>query len=120
MKFKKLPADSRIFHGTSTQLNKPNSSCPRLMFMYFGNKLEKSFAALRLFADIFTPRAASMNANPAKKRQDRLVLWETARGKYQINYLSYFQEQTKIHGIPDLSSSPIAHSTSRRSGNSDE
>lgn len=71
MKFRNVPAEARIFHGTRAQHRIAQSSCPRLMFTYWGNKAVRSLAAESELAEILTPRAANANEKAAKKRAAR-------------------------------------------------
>src|SRR5580692_5729649 len=71
MKFKKLPADARIFQGTSAHARTAQSSWPRRILMKRGKSAVRSFAAESEFAEMLTPRAARAKENAAKKRQER-------------------------------------------------
>jgi hypothetical protein len=75
MKFKKLPADARIFQGTSAQDKIPQRICPRRKLTYSGNRAMRSFAAEMEFALMFTPSEARAKEKAPKKRHARLDQW---------------------------------------------
>lgn len=75
MKVRKLPADSRIFHGTRHQDKRAQRSWPRRMLIYCGASAVKSFAAEREFAEMLTPSEARAKEKAPKNLQARLGQW---------------------------------------------
>ncbi|KAF4214031.1 hypothetical protein CNMCM6457_007486 [Aspergillus fumigatiaffinis] len=75
IKFRKLPADARIFQGTRHHDRIAQMICPRRRLMYCGASAVRSLAAEMELAEMLTPREARAKENAAKKRQARLVQW---------------------------------------------
>ena len=68
MKLNSDPAECKIFHGTMTHPPMMVMKiAPRLMFIYLGNKLFKSFAPDTTVAEMLTHICAKHHEAPAKK-----------------------------------------------------
>jgi hypothetical protein len=84
MKDKNLGAEASISQGHKTHPPRiAQITWPRRMLMYDGNKTVISFAALKLFAEMFAPRVASMKEKEAKNAAARLSHISTRRGGSQ-------------------------------------
>ena len=72
MKFRKLPALFRIFHGTSAHATTAQISWPLRMLTKRGNSAVRSLAADSELAEMLTPSAARAKLKAPKKRHARL------------------------------------------------
>ena len=73
MKVKNPCPEAKISQGANAQPPMiAQIACPRRMLIYRGNNTVMSFAALRLFAEMFVPIVAMKKLNAAKNAAARL------------------------------------------------